>query len=109
MGLLVEDLLMLARIDAQRPLVWRAGGPAHRRLGRGPRRSDPRPGREVGLEVSAASAQPRSSVTTCGSARCSATWSANALTHTPTGRRRAVLTAGRGPAPYSRSPTTGPA
>ena len=75
MGLLVEDLLLLARLDQERPLALapvelrvlateaRAGGPGG---GAGPARSRSRSRRDAGPLVVPA--------TTPGCARCSATW-----------------------------------
>ena len=46
MGVLVEDMLLLARLDQQRPLEQPAGGPAHAGRRRGAGRPDDRPGPE---------------------------------------------------------------
>ena len=76
MGLLVEDLLLLARLDQQRPLDARAGRPGRDRRRRRPRR----PGRAARPADRAAPgrvARPTSrssSATRAGCARWSATW-----------------------------------
>ncbi len=44
MGVLVEDMLLLARLDQQRPIERRPVRPAHPGRGRGPGRADHRPG-----------------------------------------------------------------
>ena len=51
MGLLVEDLLLLARLDQQRPLEQRGRRPARDRRRRRARRPGARPRPQIGLHL----------------------------------------------------------
>ena len=93
MGLLVEDLLLLARLDAQRPLEHHrvdllalASDAVHDAQSIAPKRAD------HAWRSSTARARPRCSVTRRGCGRCWATWSP---TRCSTRRRRADHGAGR--------------
>ena len=99
MGLLVEDLLLLARLDEERPArtepvdltVLAADAVQDARAHRaGPRRSP----------CSAWTARwprPRSPATSGGCARSSPTWSANAVNHTPAGTPIEIAVGPSGP------------
>ena len=74
MGVLVDDLLLLARLDQQRPLDAAAGRPASTLATDAVQ--DARalaPDRAVELRVDAGGRPPSCSATRCGCARCWAT------------------------------------
>ena len=95
MGMLVEDLLLLARLDQQRPLTFAPGRPGRDRRRRRPRREGrpagpadrPAPGRVAHRRPG------RAAATRAGCARSSATWSPTRSPTRPPARRVTVTVA----------------
>ena len=110
MGVLVEDLLTLARLDEVRRRAARRARPRRaRRATPSTTRAPPRPGREI--DVAGRRRRRRSSATATSCARCSATCCATRSSTRPTGTPIEVTPRARGRrrAPRGARPRPGPA